>query len=98
MTALPDGRVLVINRHYTPVDGVSAVLTVIDPEAIRPGAVLIGRELARLAPPLTVDNMEALAVTREGGRTIVWIASDDNFNPLQRTLLLKFAMEERGSR
>lgn len=98
MAALPDGRLLVINRHYTPIDGVSAILTMIDPKEIRPGAVLIGRELARLVPPLTVDNMEALAVTREAGQTIVWIASDDNFNPLQRTLLLKFALEEKDSR
>ena len=29
-------------------------------------------------------------MTVENGRTIVWIASDDNFIPLQRTLLLKF--------
>ena len=44
---------------------------------------------------LPVDNMEALSVTREGDRTIVWIASDDNFNPLlQRTLLMKFALAE----
>jgi hypothetical protein len=38
--------------------------------------------------------MEALSVTRELGRTIVWIASDDNFSPLQRTLLLKFALDQ----
>jgi hypothetical protein len=40
--------------------------------------------------------MEALAVEREGGRTILWIASDDNFNPLQRTLLLKFGLDEEA--
>ena len=28
--------------------------------------------------------------TAEQGRTIVWIASDDNLIPLQRTLLMKF--------
>jgi hypothetical protein len=32
-------------------------------------------------------------VSREGGRTILWLASDDNYNKLQRTLLLKFALE-----
>jgi hypothetical protein len=36
--------------------------------------------------------MEALSVTVENGRTIVWMASDDNFGPLQKTLLLKFAL------
>jgi hypothetical protein len=34
--------------------------------------------------------MEALAVVEEQGRVIVWVASDDNLLPLQRTLLLKF--------
>ena len=95
---LADGRAIVVNRHYTPIDGVSAVLTMIDTRAIRPGQVIAGRELARLVPPLTVDNMEALAIGREAGRTILWIASDDNFNPLQRTLLLKFALEDGTTR
>ena len=45
-----------------------------------------------LRAPAAIDNMEALSVTRERGRTILWIASDDNFSPLQRTLLLKFAL------
>jgi hypothetical protein len=43
---------------------------------------------------MAVDNMEAQSVTRENGRTIVWIASDDNLNPIQRTILLKLALRE----
>lgn len=90
---LPDGRLLALNRRYTQLDGVSAVLTIIDPGAVRAGAMLAGREIARLAPPLTVDNMEALAVTQESGRAILWIASDDNFSSVQRTLLLRFRLD-----
>jgi hypothetical protein len=89
---LPDGRVLVLNRRFAPLDGFAAAVTIIDPAAIAPGAVLTGQEIARLAPPLSVDNMEGLAVTEEGGQTIVWIVSDDNFSPLERTLLMKFAL------
>jgi hypothetical protein len=91
---LPDGRIVLLNRRFTLLEGVSAVVTIADPRAIAPGRVLVPRELARLASPLTVDNMEALSIDREGRRTILWIASDDNFNGLQRTLLLKFALEE----
>ena len=58
------------------------------------GATIEGREIARLQPPLTIDNMEGVSVTVENGRTIVWLVSDDNFFPLQRTLLLKFALIE----
>jgi hypothetical protein len=36
--------------------------------------------------------MEALAVHREGSRTILTIMSDDNFSSLQRTLLLEFEL------
>lgn len=89
---LPGGRLLVLNRRLNISEGLGAALTLIDPATIRPGATIEGREIARLEWPLALDNMEALSVTREGGRTILWIASDDNFNPLQRTLLLRFAL------
>jgi hypothetical protein len=54
----------------------------------------VGADHRAAAMAMAVDNMEALAITREGGRTILWIASDDNFLPIQQTLLLKFALEE----
>jgi hypothetical protein len=92
VTALPDGRLLLLHRRFSLMEGLSATLAVLEPAAIRPGHAVTAREIARLASPLTVDNMEAIAVSEEAGRTIVWIASDDNFSPLQRTLLLKFAM------
>ena len=92
---LPDGRLLILNRRFGALSGFSAVLTVADPGGLRPGATIAPRMLAEFKGSVTADNLEALSVTREGGRTIVWLASDDNFNPLmQRTLLLKFALAE----
>ncbi len=91
---LPDGRLLMLHRRFTLMEGVSAILSILDPATIRAGHAAQGRQIARLASPLTVDNMEALEVVQEGGRTIVWIASDDNYSPLQRTLLLKFALDK----
>ncbi|MBT3627577.1 MAG: esterase-like activity of phytase family protein, partial [Rhodospirillaceae bacterium] len=45
-------------------------------------------------PPLTVDNMEGIAVRRDGaGHTLVYLVSDDNFSVLQRTLLLMFELK-----
>ncbi|HEY0412069.1 MAG TPA: esterase-like activity of phytase family protein [Allosphingosinicella sp.] len=87
---LPDGRVLVLNRRFRLLEGITAKLALLRRGG---GGILTAEELADFRPPLTVDNMEALSVTREAGRTIVWIASDDNYNPLQRTLLMKFALE-----
>lgn len=61
------------------------------------------RELARLAPPLTVDNLEGLDVRRDpSGAELVYLVSDDNGcgkrsrlvapRALQRTLLLMFEL------
>jgi hypothetical protein len=92
---LPDGRILVLNRSFDMFRGWEAVLTVATVEGVRAmGAPIEGRTLAAFTGPVTRDNLEALSVTREGGRTIVWIASDDNFLPIQRTLLMKFALVE----
>jgi hypothetical protein len=91
---LPDGRILFLNRRFTLLEGVSAKLTIGSLPKAGEGDILSGAELASFARPVTVDNMEALSVAQEAGRTIVWIASDDNFSALQRTLLLKFALNE----
>ena len=91
---LPDGRhLLVVNRAFEPPFIWRAMLTLVDLADARPGAVLRGREVARFAAPLTVDNFEALAITREGGDVILWMASDDNQSWLQRSLLLKFRID-----
>lgn len=91
---LPDGAVLLLERRYTEIGGVAARLRLIEAGAIRPGAVLDGATVATLIPPVTVDNMEALAVYERGGETRLLLMSDDNFNAgLQRTLLLQFALQ-----
>ena len=91
-TTLPDGRLLILNRRFEWLEGFSLVVTIADVRGLRAGATIERREIARLQPPLTIDNMEGVSVTVEDGRTIVWLVSDDNFFPLQRTLLLKFAL------
>lgn len=91
---LPDGRLLFLNRRFAWFEGISAKLGIARPPKLDGDSVLSGIGLADLRAPATIDNMEALSVTREQGRTIVWIASDNNFNPLQRTLLLKFALTD----
>jgi hypothetical protein len=90
---LPDGRVIVLHRRFGITAGFSAALAVIDPKAIVPGGPPVeGRLLATLAPPLTVDNMEALAIQPTPRGLVLWIASDDNYFFLERTLLMAFAL------
>jgi len=92
--ALPNGRLLVLNRAFHLPYVFTAILTVVDTRRIAPDMLVRGRELARLEGSLLHDNFEALSVTRESGHTIVWIASDDNQSVLQRTLLLKFRLAD----
>jgi hypothetical protein len=90
---LTDGRLLFLNRRVGFPEGFSVKLTMAAPPTLRAGELLQGEEIASFASPVTTDNYEALSVTREGGSTIVWIASDDNFIDLERTLLMKFALD-----
>ena len=89
--ALDANRVMILARRFSPLSGVAAALVVtsVDREKLALGP---SQTIAELAPPLTVDNMEGLAVGRSGGRTFVYLASDDNFSPLQRTLIMKFEL------
>ena len=91
---LPDGRLILLNRRVALFEGFTARLTVAAPPRLGDRALIVGQEVAAFDGGVTRDNFEALSVTSEGGRTILWIASDDNFNPFQRTLLMKFALDE----
>jgi hypothetical protein len=87
-----DHPFVVLQRRYTPQTGVAARIVRFRPAAESGGArreIADLETLAELAPPLSVDNMEGLAY-RDGGGSFIYIISDDNFSPTQRTLLLKF--------
>ena len=43
---------------------------------------------------MQIDNMEGMALHRDGRETVVTMISDDNFSAFQRTLLLEFALAE----
>jgi hypothetical protein len=95
MTELPDGRIMVLERAFGLPFRWYARLKIVDRIAVRSGAWVEGRTIARIAAPLTSDNWEGVAATREGGSTIIWLLSDDNQMVLQRTLLLKFRLDEQ---
>lgn len=94
---LNEGKILVLNRHYSPLAGVSAVLTIIDApvSANRPLQILKPRHLVQLKAPFPTDNYEALTVRRRKDGWDVFILSDDNFNAVQKTLLLHLYLEEK---
>ncbi|MFH8440947.1 esterase-like activity of phytase family protein [Streptomyces sp. NPDC018026] len=101
VTAVPGGRLLVLERGFTAGVGNTVRLHLAD----RPGrgTALHKRLLADLAdcpalgatakqpqPNPLLDNFEGMAVTgRSGGRTDVLVVSDDNQNAVQTTRFLR---------
>lgn len=83
-------RMLVLNRRLTIAEGFTAKLVLVRLPALRAGAVLSGEVVATMAPPGLADNFEALALGRDEGRPVLWVASDDNLLPIQRSLLLRY--------
>ncbi len=62
---------------------------------VRPGATVTGARIAEFDLRQEIDNMEGLALHEDAsGRTVLTLVSDDNFNPLQRTLLLQFELDD----
>jgi hypothetical protein len=88
-----DDTVYVVERRVSLLSGFTARVVALDAEQVRPGATLSGRELARLGRPAISDNFEGIAARRAAdGRTLLYLISDDNFQPLQQTLLLQFSL------
>lgn len=85
---LPDGRILLLHRKIGPLRGWRTTLAIADPATIRPNAMWRSEPLARIAHHPLAENYEGVAVSGSGPETRIWLLSDDNFNGLQRTLLL----------
>lgn len=81
----PDGRGWwVVQRAYTPPLDMRAQVRRMDEDGS------LGPVLVELKLPATTDNFEGIAATKRDGKTRLYILSDDNENPLQRTLMLAF--------
>ena len=94
-TLTPDGDLLILERHFSFTRGVGMRIRRVALADVKPGAVLTGTVLIEADNAHQIDNMEAIDTHRNAaGETILTIISDDNFSPLQRTLLLRFALIE----
>ena len=96
---LPDGDLLLLERKYGFPYGIAARIRRIAGADLGPGKTVDGPVIFEATLGHQIDNMEGLAIT-EGpdGETLIALISDNNQNPLQRTLLLYFALvEEKDS-
>ena len=86
----PDGRLYLLRRDFSYFTGFSIRI-----ERYRIGpdgfpAPETRETLAAFESGSGIDNMEAIALWRDGATTRLAIASDDNFGRLQRTILIDF--------
>ncbi|MGB1088701.1 MAG: esterase-like activity of phytase family protein, partial [Alphaproteobacteria bacterium] len=90
---LPDGDVLLLERSYSPLAGVAMQLRRVPLSEIERGH-LEGTIMVRLGGGYTIDNFEAMALhQRVDGTVLLYLISDDNFNPAQRTLFMVYALD-----
>jgi len=88
---LPDGDVIVLERRYNPFEGQFTRLRRIPAEAFGIDGPLDPPIIAELSAPISVDNFEGIAaIDNPTGGVTLFLISDDNFNPQQRTLLFRF--------
>jgi hypothetical protein len=94
---LPGGGIVVLERRFRYSEGVQMRIRRISEAELKRGGVIEGETLLQANDSLNIDNMEAIAAHRSAaGETILTLMSDDNFSPLQRTLLMQFAVDEAG--
>ena len=92
-TVLPPADLLLLERRYSPLLGVAIRIRRVQLADIKEGALVDGRELFKADLGYEIDNMEGIAIHRDGkGDTIITMVSDDNFSAIQRNLLLQFKL------
>ncbi|MFT6227497.1 MAG: hypothetical protein ACJARE_001902 [Paracoccaceae bacterium] len=85
-----DGRLWTVQRGFSLLGGFFFALEVMDPDG---GGYGTARRLGMVRGE-GADNAEGLSVWRDGlGRVRLTAISDDNFFPLQRTILYEFVVE-----
>jgi len=88
-----DGMVYLLERRFDVLRGVAMRIRRFPLTDIAPGARIRGEVLIEVNRSAAIDNMEAIALHRNGaGELIITLLSDDNFSSVQRTLLLRFAV------
>jgi hypothetical protein len=89
----PRGELLVLERRFSWARGVAMRIRSVPLAAVKPGALVDGPALVFADMGYQVDNMEGLSVHRAAdGALVLTLISDDNFSPLQRTILLQFTL------
>ena len=85
------GRIYVLERHYSILAGPRLRIRRFNLDHLLAGYG-VGEVLIEAGVEKMIDNFEALAIHETSRRIYLTLMSDDNFNALQRTLLLRFSL------
>jgi hypothetical protein len=89
---LPGGDLLLLERRFSWLRSAVRIRRIPSGELL-PGAVANGSVIFYADFGQQIDNFEGLGVHRAAsGETVLTLVSDDNFSPLQRTLLMQFTL------
>jgi hypothetical protein len=89
----PRGDLLLLERRFSWMRGLAIRIRRVPLSRIAPRAVVDGPDLLSADMAYQIDNFEGMAVHRDAsGALVLTLISDDNFSPLQRTLLLQFTL------
>ena len=93
--ALPDGRVIVLERWFAAPDALLIRLRELTPEMLDGVTRIVDpRVIAEFTRDLPIDNFEGLSArTGAKGETLLYMVSDDNFNERQSTYLYQLRLE-----
>ncbi|MEH3048545.1 esterase-like activity of phytase family protein [Sphingomonas adhaesiva] len=89
---LPDGDLLVVNRRWRFPFRFDCAIARVPARQVRAGAVMHGPVIARPTRVMGGENVEGIAITREGGATMVWLVTDNDLAVYRRTILAKFRL------
>lgn len=91
LSKLPSGDILMLERSFTPIKGAKARISLIKYQDIIKNDLITPIYLDTIAPPMIVDNFEGISIIKSNnGGYYIFILSDDNFNFIQKTILLQF--------
>lgn len=80
----PAGGWFVVERYYMPPFDMRVRVRRLSPDGV------LSEPILQLRPPASTDNFEGIAAVAKATGTRLYLLSDDNANPLQKTLLLAF--------
>lgn len=91
----PDGSLYLLERRFTWIGGIWMRLRRFSAAEIAQSDWGEGETIVTLDGASGIDNMEALLIEQDSsGRTVVTALADDNFNLLQRTVVLTLRLAE----